>query len=208
MRPAADPFIHVAYGWLNELKNVATAFKHDEMVSNMVKPFYVMATGFSLGLMILFGWLPVGAWILTYVTGVQPDLVARCIGPMRLFTLWPPAVAIRSYCQGMALCERRTEALAPAGPLRVVAIATTLQLFTTLDGTLPPSMMPRASMVGTIALCAGFWSEALASYCLLQRSRNKKETTFDESICVEVSSSGEQKALLEGCSTDRNSSAA
>lgn len=188
----ADPFIHVAYGWLNELKNVAPAFKDDQAVAEAIKPFYYLATGFSLSLMVLFGWLPVGAWILTDVTGVQPELVAQCIGPMRLFTLWPPAVALRSYCQGMALCERRTGALAPAGPLRVVAIASTLGLFTVIDGTsFSASLMPRAAMVGTIALCMGFWTEALASFFLLQRHRAR---SVRKAMALELEA--EQKGLL------------
>ena len=99
------------------------------------------------------------------VTGVQPELVALCVTPMRIFTLWPPAVALRSYCQGRALRERRTKALAAAGPLRVLAIATTLQLFSMADGAFAPE---RAAVAGTIALCAGFWTEALACFLMLR----------------------------------------
>ena len=99
------------------------------------------------------------------MTGVQPELVALCVTPMRIFTLWPPAVALRSYCQGRALRERRTKALAAAGPLRVLAIATTLQLFSLADGAFAPE---RAAVAGTIALCAGFWTEALACFLMLR----------------------------------------
>ena len=60
------------------------------------------------------------------------------------------------------MCERRTEALAAAGPLRVVAIAATLGLFTILKSMgISPSLIPRASMVGTMALA--YLTEALAS---------------------------------------------
>ena len=194
----------MAYGWLNELKNVAPAFKDDQAVSAAIKPFYLTAMGCSMGLMGLFAWLPAGAWILTNITGVQPELVENCIGPMRLFTLWPPAVSLRSYCQGMALCERRTEALAPAGPLRVVAIAVTLQGFTFLDGTsLATSLMPRPSMVGTIALCMGFWTEALASFCLLQRHRTREKANLGDSVAA--AESEEQNMLLEQKESDAQS---
>ena len=161
----ADPFIHVAYGWLNELKNLGAAFKDDRSVSDAIKPFYLIATSCSLGLMVLLGWLPVGAWILTNITGVDPALVARCIGPMRLFTLWPPAVALRSYCQGMALRERRTEALAPAGPLRVVAIACTLQFFSTLGAACRCfSCAPAPDADGATAYWCVVWGAGTCNY--------------------------------------------
>ena len=199
----SDPFIHVAYGWLNELKNVAPAFKDDHATSDAIKPFYLVAMGFSLFLMVTFAWLPVGAWILTEITGIHPDMVSQCIGPLRLFTLWPPAVSLRSYCQGMALCERRTEALAIAGPLRVVAIAATLGMFTILDSTsMSPSLMPRASMVGTIALCMGFWTEALASFCLLQRHRARSARESAESQAASSEIDGEETALLRSKAND------
>ncbi len=194
----SDPFIHVAYGWLNELKNVAPAFKNDQTILEAIKPFYLIAMNCSLGLMVIFAWLPVGAWILTEVTGVHPDLVAQCIGPLRLFTLWPPAVSLRSYCQGMAMCERRTEALAAAGPLRVVAIAATLGMFTILKSTsISPRLMPRASMLGTIALCMGFWTEALASFCLLQRHRARHRAPKEQAAIDDRPGAEEIGALLD-----------
>ena len=108
--------------------------------------------------------------------------------------------------QGMAMCEKRTEALAPAGPLRVVAIALTLQLFTILDSTGLSPRLPRASMIGTIALCMGFWTEALASFCLLQRHRarsGKQQTALEES--VDASNAGEQNMLLDKSSASDSS---
>jgi hypothetical protein len=48
----------------------------------------------------------------------------------------------------------------------VVAIACTLQFFSTLGADWFPEY--RASMVGTTALCAGFWTEAMACFFLLR----------------------------------------
>lgn len=159
------PLMHVAYGWLNELKNVAAAFTDDATASATVKPFYAGSMAFSLILMVVLAWLPVGRLILENLIGVDPALADQCIGPMRLFTLWPPAVALRSYCQGKVLCERRTEALAAAGPLRALFIALALQFFTECGETLFPSLRP--SMAGILCLCFGFWTEALTcALCL------------------------------------------
>ena len=90
------PLMHVAYGWINELKNVAAAFADDATASAAVKPFYLGSMAFSLILMVVLAWLPVGRLILEDLTGVDPALTDKCIGPMRLFTLLPPAVALRS----------------------------------------------------------------------------------------------------------------
>ena len=54
-----------ADGWLNELKNLAAAFKDDAEVSAALKPFYIWSMLASLGLMALLAWSPVGVWILT-----------------------------------------------------------------------------------------------------------------------------------------------
>ena len=54
-----------ADGWLNELKNLAAAFKDDAEVSAALKPFYIWSMLASLGLMGLLAWSPVGVWTLT-----------------------------------------------------------------------------------------------------------------------------------------------
>ena len=50
---------------MNELKNLAAAFKDDAEVSAALKPFYIWSMLASLGLMGLLAWSPVGVWILT-----------------------------------------------------------------------------------------------------------------------------------------------
>eukprot|EP01048_Picozoa_sp_COSAG05_P011933 COSAG05_NODE_1161_length_5664_cov_2.031626_2_plen_240_part_00 len=151
------------YGWLNELRSIAAAYADDPVVSRALRSFYIAATGFSLFLMWVMTWSPASEWLLTQLTGIPHELFERCVVPLRLFTLWPPAVALRSYTQSLALRERCTERLAPAGPLRVLAIFVVLQLFSAVQeaaGKQRP-LFPGA-VVGTIALCAGFWTEALA----------------------------------------------
>ena len=174
------PFIHVTYGWLNELKNLAAAYKGDTWATSALRPFYLASMGVALGLVVLLAWSPVGHWLLLYMTGISPQMFTQCKIPLRLFILWPPAVALRSYIQGSALRERRTESIAAAGPIRVLAIFLTLQIFSLFqfdrDSVIPCSDCSAIASVdagglpgavlGTIALCVGFWAEALACLAL------------------------------------------
>ena len=126
------PFIHVSYGWLNELRSIAAAYADDPVVTAWLRTFYYLAMSFSLFCCYVLAWSPLSEWLLLNVTGITPELFQRCVIPLRLFTAWPPAVALRSYTQGQALKLRRTERLAPAGPLRVLAIFSTLQCISVL----------------------------------------------------------------------------
>ena len=74
-----------------------------------------LSTCVSIFLMWVMAWSPASEWLLTQLTGISPELFGLCVVPLRLFTLWPPAVALRSYTQSLVLRERRTERLAPAG---------------------------------------------------------------------------------------------
>ena len=52
---------------------------------------------------------PLSTVLLTRLTGIDAALAARCQPTLRLFVLWPAAVASRSYWTGEALVERRTK---------------------------------------------------------------------------------------------------
>jgi hypothetical protein len=144
------PFVHTCYGWLNELKNLAPAFKHQPAEFAAIRQFYILIFGLSQLLMAGLTLTPLSTILLTNATGIPLSLALRCKPTLRLFMLWPAAVAVRSYWTGEALVERRTSALAAAGPLRVLSIALMLVAV--------PWAAPGlgGAVAGTVALCSGF----------------------------------------------------
>ncbi len=71
-----------------------------------------------------------------------------------IYAGFPFVVILRTYCQGIALVEKRTPALAFSAPLRIGAIWLTLVM--------GPSLAITGATLGVAALFAGFFVEAVA----------------------------------------------
>ncbi len=144
---------HLPYGWLNELRSLATAFKNEPNSLPQIKRFICVCGLISFSAMAFAYWTPVKEIILVDIMALSGDIVDGCMMPLILFTFLPLVVAIRSYFHGIALEARQTKYLAPSGPSRIIAILLVLILlpYTGLSG----------AEIGVIALFCGFVFETL-----------------------------------------------
>jgi hypothetical protein len=143
----------IPYGWLNELRNLAAAFGDEAESRKRIRSFTIACGAVSLAMMVLLFWTPLRDVILEQWIGVPPDLAARARLPLYLFTFFSFAVTARAYYHGIGLAERRTQALAPSAPARLVAILSTLMLL--------PWVGVTGATLGVAALLSGFTGEAL-----------------------------------------------
>lgn len=143
----------IPYGWLNELRNLASAFRDEPGSHAPIRVFTIACGAVSLAMMIVLFWTPLRDVILEQWIGVPPDLAVRARVPLYLFTLFSFAVTSRAYYHGIGLAERRTQALAPSAPTRLLAILTTL--------TVLPWLGIYGATLGVAALLSGFSGEAL-----------------------------------------------
>jgi progressive ankylosis protein len=142
----------IPYGWLNELRNLAPAFR-DEPEGRAALPRFALACSLvSLAFMVLLFWTPLRDLILQGAIGVSAELAAQARVPLYLFAGFSIAVTIRAYYHGEGLVERRTRAMAPSAPARFLAVLATLLL-------LPWAGITGATL-GVAALLAGFCMEA------------------------------------------------
>lgn len=142
----------IPYGWLNEIRNLATAF-HGESDWRVLRRFALGCGLVSLASMLVLFWTPLSDIILLDWLSVPPDLAALAPVPLRLFAGFSVAVTARAYFHGIGLAERRTQALAPSAPARITAIVSTLILL--------PLVGVTGATLGVAALLAGFLIEAL-----------------------------------------------
>lgn len=143
----------IPYGWLNELRNLASAFGDEPGSRARIRGFTVVCGALSLAMMVVLFWTPLRDVILEQWIGVPHDLAERARLPLHLFTFFSFAVTARAYYHGIGLAERRTQALAPSAPARLAAILATL--------TLLPWAGVTGAPLGVAALLSGFSGEAL-----------------------------------------------
>lgn len=143
----------IPYGWLNDIRNLASAFRNETESLRHIRRFAVGCTLLSIGTMIVLFWTPLCDVILRQLIGLEPLLAEMSRTPLALFPLFSAVVAVRAYYHGIGLVERRTAALAPSAPLRLAAIWVTLLL-------LPFAQIAGATL-GVIALLNGFIAETV-----------------------------------------------
>ena len=146
---------HLPYGWLNELRSLASVFQeHGASGLRKIRRFACTCGALSFAMMVVSFWVPVVRDLLLLdVLALPPQLAVRCHVPLMLFTFFPLTVALRGYFQGIALLERRTTALAPSAPARIGAILAMLMF-------VPETWMTGATR-GVAALFSGFFVEAI-----------------------------------------------
>jgi hypothetical protein len=141
------------YSWLNDIRNLHSAFKGEEDSLGHIRRFALGCGLASFTVMAVMFWTPVRSYLLDTLLGVSPALIAQCQRALVLYPGFPLTVMVRVYLHGIALIEHRTKALAPSGPARIAAIlAVLLVLPTTIDG----------ATRGSAALLFGFVIETTA----------------------------------------------
>ncbi len=143
----------IPYGWLNDIRNLASAFRHETDSLYHIRRFAIGCALLSMTLMIVLFWTPLREVILRQWIGLDPQLAEMSRVPLYFFVFFAIVVAIRAYYHGVAFVERRTAALAPSAPLRLAAIWTTLLLL--------PFIQISGATLGVMALLNGFIAEAI-----------------------------------------------
>ena len=144
----------IPYGWLNEIRNLASAFREEKKSMVYIRKFAVGCAIVSLAMMVLLFWTPLRDTILESLIGVDPSLAARGHTPLLIFSLFSVVVTMRAYYHGIGLVERRTQAMAPSAPARIAAIL--LALLTL------PYLGVAGATLGIAALFSGFVAETAA----------------------------------------------
>lgn len=141
------------YRWVNEIRNLAASFHREDPGFKAISRFSAAMALLSMAIYGALYWTPVREWILLTLMGVEPHLADLAGTPLRVYTFFAVAVAIRAYMQGVGLVERRTPSMLPSAITRQFAVVLTLLA-------LPPLGISGASM-GVAALLSGFLVEAL-----------------------------------------------
>jgi hypothetical protein len=142
------------YGWVNELRSLPTPFQHWKGSLRAIRRFGLGCGLFSFAVMLGMFWTPLRETILRDWIGAADALVADAKVPLQIFTFFPLTVMVRGYLHGVALLERRTQAIAVSAPARLVAILAGLVAL--------PALGVNGAARGVGALLAGFAVEALA----------------------------------------------
>ena len=165
------------YRWLNDARNLATAFREEERSLYYIQRFIIACGILSLTMMFVLFWTPVRDYILQTVMGLDADFAALCRKPLMLFAIFSPAVALRAYAQGIALKEKRTQLIILCAPFRTAAVWLALVTF--------PRFGVEGATLGVAALAMGFCVEAVTIWWgvlgrpwLVQRRRLATSGTF------------------------------
>ena len=151
---------HIPYGWLNEVRNLPTAFReHDDLPK--VRRFIFACGLFSFTWMAALVWTPAADHILLSWIGIEPELVAHCGVPLIIFSGFPIVVSLRSYIHGIGLLQHRTKAMAPSAPSRVATVVFMLTLLSGFD--------LHGATRATIALLSGHTVETLVVWWSIER---------------------------------------
>ena len=154
----------IPYGWLNEIRNLAPAFREEDQSSSKIRWFSVGCALISLAMMFAMFWSPLRDVILERMIGVDANLADQARVPLLIFSFYSFIVATRAYYHGLGLRDRRTRAMAPSAPARIVAILLALVLL--------PRFGIYGATLGIAALTAGFTAETATVWWGLQGRQN------------------------------------
>jgi progressive ankylosis protein len=143
----------IPYGWLNELRNLAPAFREEPRSMDTIRRFALACSIVSFGMMLVMFWSPLRDVILERLIGVDAGLAERARTPLLIFSFYSFIVATRAYFHGIGLRERRTRAMAPSAPARIIAILSALIIL--------PQLGVTGATLGIAALTAGFAVETV-----------------------------------------------
>jgi hypothetical protein len=158
---------HLPYGWLNNIKNLAPAFQHQEGSLANIRRFAAGCGLLSFAVMILMFWTPLRWYLLESLIGVDHGLALHCTAPLVIFSFFPMTVMVRAYYHGVALLEHRTAAMAPSGPARIAAIAGAMAILSLFD--------LEGATRGVAALFCGFFVETVVVWWGVKNTKGKGE---------------------------------
>jgi len=152
------------YGWLNELRNLPTAFATADNSRYHIRRFAAGCGLLSLFISGVMFWTPWRQVILMDLIGLSPGLADLCGPPLMILPLFPLVVMVRAYVNGVALAGHRTRAMAPSAPARLGAIFVALIIL--------GRMGMHGAVQGIGALLCGFVLEATVMWWgVIGRSR-------------------------------------
>ena len=144
---------HLPYGWLNELKNLPTAFQQQDPSARFIRRFTVGCGLLSFVVMAVMFWTPIRFFLLSTLIGVDHEFAMHCTVPLIIFSFFPLAVTVRSYLHGIALRDHRTNIITPSGPARASAIIIVINVLMLFDF--------HGAICGVAALYSGFVVETI-----------------------------------------------
>ena len=144
----------IPYGWLNELRNLAPAFREEQSSTVLIRRFVIVCAFISFAMMLVMFWSPLRDVILERLIGVDAGLAERARTPLLIFSFYSFIVSVRAYYHGIGLRDRRTRAMAPSAPARILVILAALIVL--------PRMGVTGATLGIAALSAGFTAETVA----------------------------------------------
>jgi uncharacterized protein (DUF697 family) len=124
---------HIHYGWVNEIRSLASAFREEKDSLLHIRRFATATCLISFTMALTLFWTPIRDYLLLDLIGVDQRLAELCVAPLMIFTFFPFAVTLRGYYHGVGIVSRMTDAMALSGPSRLTAISTALILFSFTD---------------------------------------------------------------------------
>ena len=149
------------YRWQNEMKNLPAAFHREDPEMVTIRRFMLLCGLLSISISLTLFWTPVRDLLLMGLIGVEPAFASQAYLPLQLFVAFSPVVAFRTWLHGLAYWKRRTRAMAPSGPMRLLSILLALVL-------LPLTGLHGATL-GVAALLAGFTGETVTVWWGMRR---------------------------------------
>lgn len=143
----------IPYGWLNEIRSLPSAFREEPESQRYIRRFAIACAFVSLAMMLIMFWSPLRSVILERLIGVEASLAEDAHIPLLIFSFYSFIVTARGYYTGIGLRDRRTQALAPSAPARIVAILIAL--------TVLPMLGIYGATLGIAALTIGFAAETV-----------------------------------------------
>jgi len=141
------------YGWLNELRTHAVAFRREPAVQASLAGFGGLLCLCTTALTVVIFWTPLGRFLLEHAMHLKGAALAQASAAMSVMVLGPVVVSFRAYLQGLAIYHKRTESWLTSALTRVGAIALILWLL--------PLLGVGGAVLGAWGLVGGFFAEGL-----------------------------------------------
>eukprot|EP00948_MAST-09A_sp_MAST-9A-sp1_P001333 g1333.t1 len=175
------PLGHLHYGWLNECKALASAFRskgngNDSEVSSTpqnLASFIFIAFLISITWGLAFNYTSASAWVMRHVINAPENIIENARLPLKIFTFLSIAVSIRVYFSGLLIARKQTKLLILSGPIRLLTILTVAwTLLRARETQALTSDFYQPATIGIFALVCGFFAEACAvSFCYFKFSK-------------------------------------
>lgn len=143
----------VLYGWLNDLRTHAVAFRNRPAISARLPHFATLLCAGMTIIMALLFWTPLNRELLTRVMGLHGEVLEQSVQAMYVLVVIPLVVTVRAYHQGLALKQKQTVSWLTSAVVRVTTIVLVMVLL--------PLVGVHGAILGAAGLAGGFLAEAL-----------------------------------------------